>query len=375
MREVLPSHPPDPPQGVRGGGEQGPGDRDGALPQRPRALAQHLEDARLLGLLQQEIVARRQSVDQAELAGAGAVPMLARRDRLDLERRSHLADEALEELVGLVDLLLQLGSPLLGDLPEQGHGALEAAGRDVLVVDAVALEQPVQVRHRRDDPDRADDRERGRDDAVGDAGHHVAAARGDLVHADRERNPLRPDAGELRRREAIAVNRPAGALEAHHDLVSVARDPEHDGDLLTQRVDLRRQDISLEVEDEHPLLGQIVALARLAGLALATEQAALAWLQGGLERLRLSLPARADLAQLHVGLRRAARAQPREEHADARDERDEDDESLGYEPDDIEDHFHREDVPLVARPSNAPNLHLAPVCSRARARANRRAPR
>ena len=53
-----------------------------------------------------------------------------------------------------------------------------------LEVDALLVEPPVEVGHLRQHADGADDGKGCRDDVVGDAGHHVAAAGRHLVHGD-----------------------------------------------------------------------------------------------------------------------------------------------------------------------------------------------
>ena len=122
------------------------------------------------------------------------------------------------------------------DLAENRDAALEFSGRDLLEIDVVLLQQAIDVGHLRDDADAADDRERRGEDAIGDAGHQISAARRDLIdrsdHADRALAQPR----QLRRGEAIARHRPAGAFDAHHDLVRLgARDGQHGVDLAPSR--------------------------------------------------------------------------------------------------------------------------------------------
>ena len=87
----------------------------------------------------------------------------------------------LERLVGRVELLAEMFAAGRRDLAQDGDGALELARRYLLEIDLVLLEQPMEVRHGRDDADRADDRKRRGDDAIRRASHHVAAARRNLV--------------------------------------------------------------------------------------------------------------------------------------------------------------------------------------------------
>src|SRR5690606_19126466 len=177
------------------------------------ALVRHLVHVALARGGKQPIVARCDLVDEPELERFRAVPMLARRDRIDVDLGPVLGDLPLEELVNLDELLLELLAPLFGVLAEHRQRPLIAAGGDLLEVDALALEQPMEVRQLREHADRADDRERRGDDLVRDARHQIAAARSDLVDGDVKRNALLADARELRRREAVVVHGASGVLE------------------------------------------------------------------------------------------------------------------------------------------------------------------
>ena len=69
----------------------------------------------------------------------------------------------------VLELAAEMLAPLRRDLAQDRDRALELAGGHLLEVDLVLLQEPVEVRHRGDDADPADDGERRGDDAVGRA--------------------------------------------------------------------------------------------------------------------------------------------------------------------------------------------------------------
>src|SRR5690606_5385011 len=149
---------------------------------------------------------------------------------------------------------------------------------DLLELDALALEEPVEVRELREHADRADDRERRGDDLVGDASHQVSAARRDLVDGDVERNALLPDPHQLRRGEAVVVHGAARILEADEDEVALRRDREHGRHLVPQGLGRARAEVTLEIdhEDAAPPVavsaGLLLLLVLLALLGAALQQ-------------------------------------------------------------------------------------------------------
>ncbi len=136
--------------------------------------------------------------------------------------------------MGLVQLLAELGAARIGVLAEQGQGALVLAGGVQLEIDVLLAQEAVEVGQLRHHADRADDGERRRHHPVGDAGHQVAAAGGDLVHRHRQAQPALADAAQLRGRQAVAVDHAAGALQAQQHLVLRAGHLQQGADLLAQ---------------------------------------------------------------------------------------------------------------------------------------------
>ena len=138
----------------------------------------------------------------------------------------------LERLVRRVELAAEVLAPRRRDLAKYRNGALPLAGRHLLEVDLVLLQEPMQVRHRRDDADRADERKRRGDDAVGRAGHHVAAARRHLVDRGGDVDLAFAQAQDLGRGEPVAGHRSASAFDPDHRFVRPGpRDRENGVDL------------------------------------------------------------------------------------------------------------------------------------------------
>src|SRR4051812_41591197 len=201
---------------------------------RPRALEGDLVQVRLLRPGHEVLVAGPQLIDQPQLEPAPRQPVLAGGDPVEVQLWPVRLDELLEELVRVLELLLELAATALADLAEHAHGPLELARSHLLEVDVVLLQQAVEVGHLRDHPDRSDDRERRRDDAVGHAGYHVAAARRDAVDADGDRDRALAQAHQLGGGEAVVRHGAPGALEADDHLVVLAGDRGDGGDLFAQ---------------------------------------------------------------------------------------------------------------------------------------------
>ena len=65
----------------------------------------------------------------------------------------HRRNMRLERAVRVLELAAEMFAPRRRDLAEHRHRALELAGRHLLEVDLVLLEEPMEVRHRRHDAD------------------------------------------------------------------------------------------------------------------------------------------------------------------------------------------------------------------------------
>ena len=179
--------------------------------------------------------------------------MLARGHGLDVELRAVLRHHVLEQGVHLLDLFLELGAVLVGVAAEHRDGALVLARRDLLEIDAAVGQRAVEVRDLRQHADGADHGERRGDDAIGDAGHHVAAAGRTLVNNRRQRDAAASHPRELGRGEAVLVHGAAEVLQPQHDLVP-RRGHRDDGvDLLAQGADGSGPDVALEIQHEDAL--------------------------------------------------------------------------------------------------------------------------
>ena len=224
----------------------------------------------------------------------------------------------------------------VGVLPEHGHGALVLPALELLEVDAVAVEQAMEIRDLREHPDRAEDRERRGEDAVGHARHHVAPARRDAVHAHGERDAALAHPHELGCGKAVVVHEPAGALEAYQHLVLGPGVREHRGHFLAERRYRARADVALEVEHEDPGAVRAAPLGAGPGLALAGLRRRLAFLAAeepalqDVLHLAVARPQIADFEPFRTGACAAARGESGDEEDQGGDGRD-DGERLGQE--------------------------------------------
>ena len=99
----------------------------------------------LAGPLQQQFVTGQYFVGEAEFQGATAVPVLARGDLLEVQLRAVATDGRLEEGMNVFEFFLELRTVLVGVLAEHRYGALVFAGRNLLEIDAVTVEQAIEV--------------------------------------------------------------------------------------------------------------------------------------------------------------------------------------------------------------------------------------
>ncbi len=163
--------------------------------------------------------------------------MLAGGDRFDVHVRAACCNKLLELGVDLFQFFLHLLACLVGVFAENGQGPFVLARSQLFELDIVFLQYLVQVGYLGNDTDRADNRKWGGDDAIGDAGHQVAAAGGNPVDRDRQRNAVVAYSLQLRSRQPVCVHRAAAALQAYQHLVVFTRQRQQCGDLLAHGVD------------------------------------------------------------------------------------------------------------------------------------------
>ena len=106
-----------------------------AFRQRLAAMEADLNQLGAIRALQQIVIAGLQLVDQLEILGARAEPVLAGGDLVEIELRPVFGDERLEQAVRVLELLAELCARSLGVLAEQCQRAFELAGGVQFVVD------------------------------------------------------------------------------------------------------------------------------------------------------------------------------------------------------------------------------------------------
>src|SRR5208337_3646208 len=116
-------------------------------------LRRHFVKARAFPGAKEKLVAGQNLVDEAERQRFAREPMVPVGDGGNVEAGPALGDVGLERFVGGVELAAEMLAACGRDLAQHRHRALPLAGRHFLEVDLVLLEEPVQVRHRRDDAD------------------------------------------------------------------------------------------------------------------------------------------------------------------------------------------------------------------------------
>jgi hypothetical protein len=224
------------------------------------------EDVTDFEFFEDVVVADDGPMNQPELSGPGAVPIVTVRNGVDVQLGPVLAHERFEECLGFIDLRLVLGSTFLGDFGQQADGSFVLACGHLFVVDAALLEPPVQVQYRGGHADRTDNGERSRQHLVGNASHHIAAADCHLVDAHGETNVVCAQASQLRGGQPVVRNQAAVALQPNDNLVVRARDLKNRRDLLAEAPDRTGDHVAAEVEHEY--LGGRVRLGRLAPMPL-----------------------------------------------------------------------------------------------------------
>ena len=221
----------------------------------------HVVDVALSARAGQVVVARANLIDQLPVQGPLPVPGLTGGDALEVQRRSALGHELLEERMHVLELLEELLPALLRVLAEHRERALVLAGREHLDVDIVLLQESVHVRYLGNHPDGPDDRKGRCEHVVGHGGHHVAAAGGDLVHRNHKPHAVLTQAIELRGGEAIAVHGSAGTFEPYEHLVRRPGLGKNGRDLRAQVLHCIGLQVAFEIHDEQALAGAALACA------------------------------------------------------------------------------------------------------------------
>ena len=203
------------------------------LHERACERAGRFEQPRLLAGAKEIVVAGRDLVHEAEFDRLAREPDVAVGDPADFDAGAPFLTKALNASWVASSLPRKCSRPAGRDLAEHGHAALEFARGHLLEIDVVLLQEPVDVGNLRDDADAADDREGRGEDPVGDAGHQVAAARRDLVDADREPDLALASVGATARRPGHSPSpcRPGLSSRSDHLVDAGARDKQHGVDL------------------------------------------------------------------------------------------------------------------------------------------------
>ena len=186
----------------------------------------------------------------------------------------------------------------------------------------------MEVRDRRDDADRADDRKGRRDDAVRRAGHHVAAACRDLIDGGGDFDLVLAQSQDFGRSKPIAGHRSPGAFDPDNGFVrSGPRGDQHGVDFRAETLD--RAGAHVALEREHiDAFARLLATARLdrgLGLLLACPRQRLALLfveqraVHGVAHFVVALVERADLDLLVLILGFARAREARDQHREAAD--------------------------------------------------------
>ena len=166
------------------------------------------------------------------------------------------------------------------------------AGGKNLYIDVLFLEQAVHVWNLGDDADGTDHGERCGNDTVGNRRHEITAARRDLVDRHDEIQVFLPNTQELGCGQAIAVNKPARALDARDDFIAVPGFGQNCVDLMPELRDPTRLQIALEsnCEDAARPLCLLRALAPFLLLSLGGGLGGLLELGGRQDGLLDALP-------------------------------------------------------------------------------------
>ena len=116
------------------------------------------------------------------LQRALAKPGFACGDSLDINYRPIQRDKFFEQPEGVLQVLDEFFAILLGILTEHGQGALVLAGGQLLKLDVVLFQYPVEVGDLGQDTDGANHSKGRRDNFVRHAGHHIATACCYFIH-------------------------------------------------------------------------------------------------------------------------------------------------------------------------------------------------
>ncbi len=123
--------------------------------------------------------------------------MLPGGDGLEIQFRPVTVDGRLEQRVDVFEFFLEFGAILVRVLAEHRHGTLVLAGRDLLEIDAVTIEEAVEIGDLCQHADGPQDCKWCRIDLRRDAGHQVTAARSNLVDTDHQWNLAIADTRKL----------------------------------------------------------------------------------------------------------------------------------------------------------------------------------
>ena len=202
--------------------------------------------------LEKNVVGGLQLVAEVAFQRVGSEPSLAGGHVVDHELRPLGLDEGFEQGQHVLDVSLGLLHVGFLNLLRRSERALEFARGDSLKLHPLLLEPLVHVGNLGDDADGPEHGERGGDEPVRGARHHVPAGRRHLLDADRELDPGILESGELRGGEAVARHRTSARVQYQHHLVATCllRRPEHGGDLFAQVTRLRRANVAEELENK-----------------------------------------------------------------------------------------------------------------------------
>ncbi len=282
-----------------------------------------------LGLGGQVFVTGLQRVYQLLVQRRDAQPDFAGSHFINRQLRAIARHEVLEQLMGDIQVFLELLPALLGVFAKHRQGALVLASGEYFKVDIVLFQQAVDVGQLGHHANRAEDGKRCADDLLADARHHVAAAGRDLVDTHRQRHARLADPRQLRGRQAIAVDHATAAFKAQYHFVLGRGQAQQRSDFVAQAVGGRRLDVPVKIQHKHPWLGFGGFLLFFLGLALGLAQGLELILveQGLLQALAQAFVKVIELADLQLPgiLAPALAAQRRktdQHHQDGDDQRD-----------------------------------------------------
>ena len=112
----------------------------------------------------------------------------------------------------------------------------------------------------RDNANGADHRKGRGDNPVGDASHHITAAGRDFIHRHGQLHAPVADSQQLRRRQSVGVNQPAGAFQTNHHFIFGLSHGQERCHFLTQRGYRHRAQVAVKVQYEHPAAFNFFAL-------------------------------------------------------------------------------------------------------------------